>query len=250
MESVVVGGPGLVAVGNDISEAAVWTSPDGVTWTRLPHEAGVFGGPGKQSMWSVTVGGPGLVAVGSDVANAESWDAAVWTSADGVSWTRVAHDEEVFGGGFMRSVTTGGPGLVAVGRATTFYDRGSESDAAVWTSRDGVPWTRVTHDEGVFGGGGNQGMRSVVVGGPGLVAVGSDNLTLGTGDLPVYPSATVWTSPDGVTWTRVPHDENVFGGPGYQQMRSVAVGGPGLVAVGSDDGTVSRAQPYGPPPTA
>ncbi len=34
------------------------------------------------------------------------------------------------------------------------------------------------------------------------------------------------------TWSRVPHDEAVFGGEGSQLMLSVTVGGPGLVAVG------------------
>jgi len=32
----------------------------------------------------------------------------------------------------------------------------------------------------------------------------------------------------------VPHDEAVFGGAGDQWMRSVVMGGPGLVAVGFD----------------
>ena len=38
----------------------------------------------------------------------------------------------------------------------------------------------------------------------------------------------------GLVWARVPHDEAVLGGPGDQQMLSVATGGPGLVAVGHD----------------
>ena len=68
-------------------------------------------------MNSVTAGGPGLVAVGS-VGNDDGTDAAVWTSVDGLIWSRVAHDEAVFGGSGrqkMHSVTAAGPGLVAVG---------------------------------------------------------------------------------------------------------------------------------------
>ena len=42
----------------------------------------------------------------------------------------------------------------------------------------------------------------------------------------------MWTSPDGITWSRVPHDEAVFGGEGGQVMNIVTFGGPGLVAVG------------------
>ncbi|MFV1962887.1 MAG: hypothetical protein ACC658_13780 [Acidimicrobiia bacterium] len=35
-------------------------------------------------------------------------------------------------------------------------------------------------------------------------------------------------------WTRVPHDESVFGGPDDQEMSGLVVGGPGFVAVGYD----------------
>ena len=44
----------------------------------------------------------------------------------------------------------------------------------------------------------------------------------------------MWTSADGITWSRVPHDESVFGGALTQEMNSVTAGGPGLVAVGID----------------
>ncbi len=82
MKSVTVGGPGLVAVGsvgNDgDADAAVWTSVDGVTWSRVPHDEAVFGGAGGQLMRSVTAGGPGLVAVGD-----ADTDAAVWVAVPG-----------------------------------------------------------------------------------------------------------------------------------------------------------------------
>jgi hypothetical protein len=120
MSSVTAGGPGLVAVGSDghpdAENAVVWTSPDGVTWSRVPHNEVVFGGGAEMS--SVTVGGPGLVAVGG---------ATVWTSPDGITWSRAPHNGAVFGGEVeMRSVTAGGPGLVAVG--------GDWPSAAVWNA--------------------------------------------------------------------------------------------------------------------
>ncbi len=288
MTGVTTGGPGLVAIGTEASEdgliAAVWTSADGVTWSRVTHDDAVFGGGGNQSMTSVTAGGPGLVAIGTD-GPVGDLDAAVWTSPDGVTWSRVTHDEAVFGGEgdqSMTSVTAGGPGLVAVGTDGPVKN----SDVAVWTSPDGVTWSRVTHDEAVFGGGGNQSMTSVTAGGPGLVAVGTD-ASNDDGDPAVWTSpdgvnwsrvpdeavsggedrelmgadrqvmesvtaggpglvavgfegsfsnsdAAVWTSPDGVNWSRVPHDDAVFGGRFSQTMVSVTAGGPGLVAVGWD----------------
>ncbi len=253
MNAVTVGDPGLVAVGITESipveegdfdhdgDAAVWTSVDGVTWTRVPHAAAVFGGADYQTMRSVAAGGPGLVAVGSDGLDDAESDAAVWTSVDGITWTRVQHDEAVFGASTMEAVTVGGPGLVAVGSD-------GHDDAAVWTSVDGITWSRVPHDESVFGGTSSHAMRSVTVGGPGLVAVGDTWSGDGT------TTAVVWTSVDGVTWSRVAPDESVFGRD--RTMHSVTAGGPGLVAVGethvpslaavwvSDDGIIWVAVPH------
>ena len=95
------------------------------------------------------------------------------------------------------------------------------------TTASSLSWSRVPNDEEVFGGDGSQEMVSVTVGGPGLVAVGNEESSDGQ-------DAAVWTSPDGISWTRVPNDEEVFGGDGDLFMQSVTVGGPGLVAVGND----------------
>jgi hypothetical protein len=242
--SVTHGGSGLVAVGSDggggpwannsDTDAAVWTSPDGITWSRVPHEEAVFGGARSQVMSSVVAGGPGLVAVGWDgqgiLDDSTDVDAAIWTSVDGDTWSRVPHDEEVFGGAWIKSVTVGGPGLVAVGTEGPW----SVGDAAVWTSADGINWSRVPHDESVFGGADLQTINDVTMGGPGLVAVGSDGGT-GPWDNNAAATAAVWTSVDGITWFRVPHNETVFGTEGNPlPMLSVTAGGPGLIAVGAD----------------
>ena len=97
--------------------------------TRV-HDDAAFGGENSQQMTGVTAGGPGLVAVGVDQPERDHMDAAVWTSPDGITSTRVRDDAALAGGGsVMSSVTAGGPGLVAVGFAG--------SGAAVWTSSDG-----------------------------------------------------------------------------------------------------------------
>jgi hypothetical protein len=238
MNSVTAGGPGLVAVGSEgafgpagLGTAAVWTSVDGVTWSRVAHDEAVFGGEGPLEMVSVTAGGSGLVAVGS-----AGSDAAVWTSPDGITWSRVPHDEAVFGGegsSTMRGVTAGGPGLVAVGSAGS-----TDRDAAVWTSPDGITWSRVPHDEAAFGGAGTQRMNSVAAAGPGFVAVGFDESDPDPFPWGYATDAAVWTSPDGLLWSRVAHSDAVFdatvafGLAGGAEMTSVTVGGPGLVAVG------------------
>ena len=114
----------------------------------------------------------------------------------------------------MLDVTAGGPGLVAVG-----VNRG---EVPVWTSIDGITWTPIPTDWRVFDGG---RITNVTVGGPGLVAVGRG----------------LYNSVDGITWTptHLPDSYSVMRDPygrpepGYVELESVAVGGPGLVAVGS-----------------
>ncbi len=287
MLDVAAGGPGLIAVGLDTHRdaAAVWTSPDGVDWSRVAHDEPSLGGDGRQAMYGVTAGGPGLVAVGVDGLAAAAWTSpdgedwtrvapgstdlsegaglgmfavteagqglvavgtdalrdagAVWTSTDGQDWTRVPHDDAVFarrpeaalalgdvprpvsdpGSVQLSAVTAGGPGVVAVGE--------DGAAAAVWTSIDGLAWSRVAHDEEVFGGSGRQWMAGVSVGGPGLVAVGFDE---------AEQAAAVWTSEDGLSWSRVAHDPQALGGSDSQSMRAVEAAGPGLVAVGGAEG--------------
>jgi hypothetical protein len=101
----------------------------------VDHDEAVFGGPEEQRMLSVMRGGPGLLAVGCD-AGADA--AAVWTSPDGQQWSRVDHDEAVFGGDAafaMSSVVAGEQALVAVGGATYDCTVGVTDDAAaVWIS--------------------------------------------------------------------------------------------------------------------
>jgi hypothetical protein len=234
MTSVTIGGPGLVAVGGspfvraddtDGDRAVVWTSVDGFTWSRVPHDQDIFGGPRNLGMNSVTAGGPGLIAVGSaDPHNGE--DATVWTSIDGFIWSRVPHDEDVFGGLFdfnMTDVVAGPMGVVAVGWEFTGFD----ADAVVWTSIDGITWSRVPDDPHIFGGHSYQAMWAVIDSGNGFVAVGEDrSRSRGDGDM------AVWTSIDGITWSRGLVNEEIVGA-GYPL--GVAVGSSGLVAVGGQN---------------
>ena len=216
MESVTAIETGLVAVGVDWhrTSAAVWWSPDGRDWQRVTRDLPAFSGQRRQWMESVTAAGPGVVAVGHDE---DRQAAAIWVSVDGLTWQRITHDQDVFGGNTeLRSVTAGGPGLVAAG-----HDFNRDAPA-FWTSADGLTWQRTTHDEHVFSK--RTELRSVTAGGPGLVAVGHDFR---------LDAAALWTSVDGLTWQRVTHDEDVFGSSkDPQDMWSVVVGGPGLVAVG------------------
>jgi hypothetical protein len=153
-------------------------------------------------------------------------------------------------------VTVGGPGLVAVGRGSSVVGSDTYATAAVWTSADGFTWSRVPHDDAVFGRATGQPddifrMTAVTTEGPGLVAVGerggaSDQVEFSGAWIADREVGAVWTSIDGITWSRVPHDPAVFGhwpttsaqggepaGWGLAaSMRDITPGGPGLVVVG------------------
>ncbi len=221
IRDVAAGGPGFVAVGGVEGDAAVWTSPDGVTWTRVTDIPDtVRGGEDNYELGMVTTGGPGLVAMTAPtvgMGGTGPGEIAVLVSSDGLSWTDVA---ELSRDAIVSDVTAGGPGLVVAGHVP-YGDPAlvEDSTVAFWTSPDGSTWSQAPYDEAVFGD--QTSVAAVAAGGPGLVAVGS-------GD--EGAAAAVWTSPDGLTWTRVPHDKAVFGDA---WMTDVIVGGPGLVAVGS-----------------
>ena len=224
---IVLGGPGLVAVGADTNESlpAVWMSPDGISWSRIRYDEEVFGVP-ETLMHGVAVGGPGLVAIGSqctedDVANFRCWVPIVWTSEDGAVWTRLPTDETVFEpNSFVTGIEPFDDGLVIVG-STCGEDPGCR--AAVWTSADGIAWDRSYVDDQAGE------IEAVAVGGPGLVAVGYSC------DESARCRAAIWTSDDAIAWTAVPYDPDLFGElseDAFHEIDVVATGGPGLVAMG------------------
>jgi hypothetical protein len=209
--SLLAAGPGLVAYGGEYRGAVVWTSSDGLAWTRVPDELG----PGQFT--DVAIGGPGLVAVGwggeVEGRNANWSSGALWTSVDGVSWTRLP-DDPVLEDAVPWAVSSGGPGLVAVGYGAWF-----SSDGVTW-KRASVPRPRlptnlndVTERQGL------------------LVAVGRRIPMSEPGLRAPSPEAAIWTSIDGMSWTSVPIDGDVF--PPGSSVDSVTGGPEGFVAIGS-----------------
>ena len=159
----------------------LWVSSDGETFTAYDAPADFT------AIAAVDSGFATFVAAASTDAGPE-----IWSSADGVRWTRVAN-ATALGTGTIRQIRfVGSEGIiVAVGSDTTESPTGtSDSRGVVWTSQGGQLWSRYAGPP-LAGG----TVNDVAALGSHLVAVGS------TGDL---GTGLVWTSEDaGASWHRV-----------------------------------------------
>ena len=196
---VAAGPRGILVLGIIDGAQATWVSSTGVTWA---NRRAAFTFPPDDvdaSVNAVLATDDGWLAVGHEFLGCNVPDCGdatirpiVWTSGDGIDWTRVS-DQSALGHGQMVAVARGGPGYVAVGSA-------SAHAAAVWTSTDGQLWSRVQDaaklqppaDAGrtasVF-------MSSVAAAGHEVVAAG------GMGELQGRRGPAAWWSPDGTRWS-------------------------------------------------
>lgn len=188
-----------VAMGNSGSNLASWTSQDGRSWTR--HDIIPSGSSGSMvSNVSAIVGDSnGIVAVGS-----YGTSTAAWYSTDGITWTETSINTT-----FLNAVITFKGNFIAVGDG-------------VWVSSDGQNWREVSKGIPELGGAGAGGARGIAVVGNDIYAVGED---------PFGPTAVVWKSSDGITWTQLLTQPSF----NHSEMWAVTAGGPGLVAVGEQE---------------
>ena len=186
----------------------IWRSEDGRDWKTAAVEPlddawveeGYHG-----AVLDVIGGGPGLVAVGTFMA-VDGWmTSVVWTSPDGLSWSRV-RDPGTFERSHMERTASWRGTLLAFGCAlATPTDCGS---AMVWASTDGRVWTRTPPTLPLR-------LNSL-----GLLDATTDALWAAgvPGELDVgQERPTIISSTDGVTWT-----ESAL--PWHAPMRVHAIG--------------------------
>jgi hypothetical protein len=217
------GPSGIVAIGDLDDKAASWHSTDGIHWE---YHLKVF----PKSLTA-----DDLVGVNDVVATPSGWLAVgtdnqscfvscapnpirglVWTSTDGLDWTRVANQASLSHGGLSTVVAVDG-GYVAGG------DSGGR--AAFWTSPDGTAWTRVADDSSFGTKGTTAGVQvtGLAERGGTVVAVGME-LTGGEDSATVVRA---WRSADGRAWKEATVDKALGG-----QVFAVAATTTGFLATG------------------
>ena len=128
-------GDGFIAVGADLDnkKAIVWrSSADGRTWTRVPDapSLGNFGLPIE--MRDVTLAGSTYIAVGHLLFGTQFSSGVIWSSVDGVSWTR-SPDAPMFQQAKVVAVVGDARRAVAVG----FYGAPDFFVPTIWFSPPG-----------------------------------------------------------------------------------------------------------------
>ena len=208
---------GLIGVraGND--GVAYFSSPNGATWTR--H--GTW--PDIEEVLAVGASGDGAMVIGLRTGGqladgTPTLDSVVWQTTDGSTWTGGSVVENAR----LRSVAPFAGGFVAVGSSTEVLAEGGEIAAisSVWTSQDGLTWTRLETDIGHP----SENVLGVFPVGEALVVT----VECCGGDLVLRPRA--WVSEDGATWTPVPQ-QPAFEGTDIQILDVIETPD-GLVAVG------------------
>jgi hypothetical protein len=206
VRSVVEGGPGLVAVGGTWNEgdprsrqweAVIWTSVDGIAWERASDVPLLAG----EVLTDVTAGPAGFVAVGGTYPVLHE-DPSVLVSQDGESWMRIPPDNSAFPpDATPGAVTDGGPGYVAVGSHAA-VGSGGPGQGAIWTSTDGISWTRI--EQALGEGYEFSSINDIVNTGSVLVAIGSAWEDRGDYGWVVRAQndLLIWTSTDGQVWKR------------------------------------------------
>lgn len=193
-----VSGPqGVVAVSGSTDDAVVLHSLDGSTWARAPLPASehaiardAMGYPGG----FVIVGRDGQPDVQTEVCDSSCpppgvGRAAAWISADGIRWSEATVEGTKVAGAELTRVLAVRAGFVAFGTASTadHTDRKMTS----WTSEDARTWSIVNDSPLPF----------ATTPYPVYAANGDQAIVLGRAPEGSGPAA--WTTPDGVTWTRL-----------------------------------------------
>ena len=198
--TVVVG-----SVGQGTSKhAAVWISPTaGAPLASVPVSGTPSGGTANSSsppapaseMDLVTAGNLGYFAVGS-----LGGQPAIWYSTNGLQWSISAQATKFFDGLDNTRINTllATSGLVY---AAGSIGDGTATDAALWSTQDGLNWRAAEPPVGAFSGQGDHVITGLAqlgtgqAGTVGLVAVGG--VDAGGDWAPVS-----WISPDGLTWSQ------------------------------------------------
>jgi hypothetical protein len=204
--SVVEGPASLVAVGRITgmacggppTVAAMWTSADGLAWSRVTPPADFT----SATVYTVEGGTAGFIATGI---MKDSVTQGLWISPDGRSWHSVALPKSVFGEVVVQGATGFGGGYVLSGAIRGDDGCGGPRyvTPSLWWSPGGTAWTRATLPGAAPVA--DSWMTVTKVSDQALMAIANewDAATQ-------VSSIKVWLTADGRTWKQIQHPSSML----------------------------------------
>jgi hypothetical protein len=218
---------------------ALWSSPDGSSWTRVPLPKNFRSG----TVTAVEGGPAGFIALGT---KADGETQQIWTSADGSAWRTRPLPTVSSGKLALDSVASFDDGFVLSGAVLGEGGCGGPAHihGATWVSSDGSSWTRASLPG-----------ASTVASATFTVQALSDRALLVTQGLP--NSTLGWTSTDARTWTPVkgdasnlPYGQISDGRHDIQVIGPATNPGPLVVQAVNEDATIVDLAPTGDGPVS
>lgn len=227
IDQVVAGEPGFVAVGTvghgDTVRTRLWFSPNGSSWSQVRTDA-----VADHASIQAGAGGQGRIVLVGQTADAGGAEhPTAWSSTDGNHWRRSALP------GASSDQYVDVEDVVSLG--SRFFVGGGSGQRLLWTSSDGVRWTKVrTHFA-------KPGSTSVTPYFGSFDALASDGQRLYAVASYSFPPA-VWTSTDGQSWSVLGDLEEGLASDALALDDVAVIGGrpvvqtdaPSLVAYGAD----------------
>jgi peptidoglycan hydrolase-like protein with peptidoglycan-binding domain len=184
-------------INNMSSPHDIWSSPDGITWTLInpnppfdnyyaPFISDFVG----YFEYRATVLGDKIYVIGGKPDNNNH--AVVWSSPDGINWT-VETASAPFENRVLFSLVTHNGVMYVIGGC---YDMNSNGNTGVWSSSDGVNWTQLNSNPPF----------TIYLADAKAISYNNTIYLLGGSFQSVtngYSSKDVWSSPDGITWTKI-----------------------------------------------
>lgn len=189
-----VGRPGAAACGGPSRVDALWTSTDGVAWTRVAFTTAF----GSATVYTVDAGSTGYIATGASQDGATQ---QVWISGDGRSWHQVDLAKSPFGKALVQGATNFAGGYVIVGAIPGDEGCGGPQTLtpSLWWSADGAKWAQAKLVGAAPAA--DSWMTVTRVNDHCLMAIASESSA--SPQVTTQAILTVWVSTDGRTWSLV-----------------------------------------------
>lgn len=174
-------------VGGPSSSSNVYNSTDGINWTQLSTSGTIYT---DRHFFDAVVYDNKMWVIGGLSDSGTVGNSDIWSSTDGVNWTQSTPIGTYFNGRFHHKMAVFNNKMYVIGGAN---NNGLNVYGDVWSSTNGINWTKETNDGAYFSG---RYSHEVVVKGDTMYVIGGADVYGAFND-------EIWKTTNGSTWTKL-----------------------------------------------